>query len=130
MKKVLSAVLVCVILACSVFALTSCGNELSGTYEHDETKLHFDGDKVTYTVPATYLTPEINIDGTYEIVEDEDEKLFITLKFNIPEGLPEATLGFTTELINSINDGLANVPFFEGEDYIKINDTVYTRVND
>lgn len=126
MKKILSSILMCAILACSLFALTACSNELSGTYEGDGGKLSFDGDKVTYIIPATFLTSEMRLDGTYEIIEEEDGNTFITLKFNVPSG----SSGITTELINSINDGLLNVPFVEGEDYIKINDTIYTRVND
>lgn len=126
MKKVLSAILMCAILVCSLFALVSCGNELSGTYEGDDGKFSFDGDKVTYVIPASFLTAEMRLDGTYEIVEEEDGKTFITLKFNVPSG----SSGITTELINSINDGLVNVPFVQGEDYIKINDNVYTKVGD
>ena len=71
MKKVISIVLVCVLLACSVFALASCGKTLSGTYKDaltGLTELTFKGNKVTITVRNGSTT------ANYEIKENEDGK--------------------------------------------------------
>lgn len=74
MKKILSAVLVCVLLVGCVFTLASCGG-LSGTYEGTLCDLKFKGDKVTVIVGEHELT------GEYEIEKDDDGNKTISFDF-------------------------------------------------
>ncbi len=77
MKKTISALLVCALLVCSVFALASCGKKLSGAYESAlGTTYEFSGNKVTMTQEIPFLD-DVVIEGTYEITEDEDGKTVI-----------------------------------------------------
>ena len=77
MKKILSAVLVCVLLAACVFALASCGKTLSGKYVDalGVTAYEFSGNKVTM-----YLGQKVVAEGTYKI-EAKDDKETITFTF-------------------------------------------------
>jgi len=78
MKKILSAVLVCVLLACCVFALASCGKTLSGKYVDalGVTAYEFSGNKVTM-----YLGQKVVAEGTYKIGTNDEDKEVITFTF-------------------------------------------------
>lgn len=83
MKKIISAVLVCVLLVCSVFALASCGKTLSGKYEAElglaEVTYEFGAfGKVTCTVDPI-VGDDAVYEGKYEFNEDGD-KITITLE--------------------------------------------------
>ncbi len=80
MKRTLSLILAVAMLACVVLTLVSCGG-LSGTYEfqtignlgaHD---LKFSGSKVTVIIGDNEL------EGTYEITEDEEGNKKISFDF-------------------------------------------------
>lgn len=80
MKKIVSTVLVCVLLVCSLFALVSCDNMLIGTYEADwgivEVKYEFGPfGKVTCTVEPIYGEDSV-YEGKYKIDGDEIEFTF------------------------------------------------------
>ena len=74
MKKILSALLVCVLLVGCVITLVSCGG-LSGTYEGTLCDLKFKGDKVTVIIGDNELT------GKYEIEEDDKGNKTISFDF-------------------------------------------------
>ena len=81
MKRIVSALLVCVLLAACVFTLASCGKTLSGTYKGSGilsgTSYAFDGKNVTITVEVPILD-DIEISGTYEITKnDKDEDVIV-----------------------------------------------------
>ena len=116
MKKVLSAVLACVLVLGMMFTLVSCGKKLSGAYEAEvdialasyEVTYDFSGSKVEVTRKSTLLGASFEpvvINGTYEIAEDEEGKLTITFEYEGKED--EVVKGGT-------------FAFEEGEDYIKI----------
>ena len=99
MKKILSAVLVCVLLVGCVFALASCGKTLSGEYKLDATgeiagiksgvvtTYKFSGSKVTLTID-TYVANNkstVEYDGKYTI-EEVDEDYEITFTFTDEDG--------------------------------------------
>ncbi len=72
MKKIISAVLVCVLLLGTVFTLASCG--ISGTYENGATTIKFSGSKVVITDSVEILGAVTT--KTYEAkykIEDADE---------------------------------------------------------
>ena len=90
MKKTISAVLVCVLLLSCVFALTSCGKILNGTYEFKLT----DDNKTTYdfsmnkctkttTMGAIGFTKSETVEGKYEINEVEEGKFEITFTWDV-----------------------------------------------
>ena len=121
MKKIVSLVLVSVMLVGMLFALTACGKTLSGSYEAElsifgqstSTTYTFKGSKVEVvnktTVLGTVNTTEFA--GTYEITENDD-------------GTMEITLSFETE-DDTVKSG--TYTFVEGEDYIKIGGVQYNK---
>lgn len=81
MKKIVSALLVCVLLVGCMLSLASCGKTLNGTYKGtgllSGTSYAFDGNKVTITVEVPILE-DIVLEGTYEITKnDKDEEVII-----------------------------------------------------
>lgn len=88
MKKIISAVLVCVLLACTLFALASCGKTLSGEYQDalKLTTLKFSGSNVTITVDNV-IGDDTVLEGKYAITEDEENegKYIITFTFDDEE---------------------------------------------
>lgn len=74
MKKIISALLVCMLLAACMLTLASCG-PLSGTYEGVICDLTFSGNKVTATID------DESIEGTYEVKETEDGDKTISFDF-------------------------------------------------
>ena len=87
MKKIISALLVCVLLVGCVFALASCGKTLSGKYKTGSGVLgktyEFNGNKVTITYFV--LGTENSIEGTYEITKNDEEKDVIIFTFDAEE---------------------------------------------
>ena len=89
MKKIVSAVLVCVLMLSCVLALASCAKVITGTYEHIYGS-EAAGYKVTYEFSATKVTATRQVisaignleptvqNGTYEISESEDGSKTIT----------------------------------------------------
>ena len=120
MKRVISALLVCVLLVASVFAMASCGKMLSGKYALkvagiETVSFEFSGNKVSLVL----LSQEDKaIEGTYKIGENEEGNTVITLDFNDNK---EA----------SKYEG--DLPFSEGEEdgvkYIKIAGVKYTKAD-
>lgn len=83
MKKTVSAVLVCVMLMCTLFALTSCGKMFSGKYEAEtmlgDVTYEFEvGGKVIKTTEPL-LGKNQTVEGEYEFNKDGDE---VTLTFD------------------------------------------------
>ncbi len=74
MKRIVSALLVCVLLAACVFTLVSCG-PLSGTYSGTLCDLTFSGNKVTASIG------DDSIEGTYEVTEDDKGNKSISFDF-------------------------------------------------
>ena len=78
MKKIVSALLVCILLVGTLFTLVSCGGGLSGTYKGNniitQFDLKFSGKNVTVIVGDKELK------GTYEIKENDDKET-ITFDF-------------------------------------------------
>ncbi len=76
MKKILSSVLACVLVLCTVFTLASCSKRLSGTYKSNEiagsyTSFEFEGNKVYLKVVVLGMTSDEAIEGTYSIDGDK-----------------------------------------------------------
>lgn len=83
MKKTISAILVCVLLVCTLLTLVSCGKSLSGTYASetalgDVTYEFALGGKVTKTTNPLIGKSE-TVEGKYEFNDDGTK---ITLTFN------------------------------------------------
>ncbi len=120
MKRIISALLVCVLLVASVFAMASCGKILSGKYSLEvlgvETvAFEFSGNKVSLIL----LSQEDKaIEGTYKISENDKGETVITLDF---DGDKDA----------SKYEG--DLPFSDGDDdgvkYIKIAGVKYTKAD-
>lgn len=121
MKKILSAVLVCVLLVGCVFALASCGKTLSGKYKLDaligSKTYEFSGSKVEITYEVGGF--EKSIEGEYKIAENDDGDLEITFTFAEDE--------------EDADDYKGTFSFAEGtegdESYIKIGGAKYVKVD-
>lgn len=119
MKKIISAVLVCVLLMCCVFALASCG-KLSGTYKDaaNITTFEFSGSKVTLRID-NIIGEDTVLEGKYEITEDEEGKQTITFTFDSEDDEADAWE--------------APMSFLEGKEgdveYIKIGIFKYNKVD-
>jgi len=111
MKKVLSAILVCVLLVGTMFTLVSCGNSLSGTYEGLLFDLKFKGSKVTIIVKDEEV-----LTGTYEI-EGKDDDMTISFDF-VDEDKANEDEKEALKLIDSLLDG--DIPFEKDGDTIKL----------
>lgn len=116
--KVLALTLVAVMLLCT---FASCAKKLSGDYTGEvnfivgkaSVTYSFSGSKVTVTSKTTVLgnVNTTTYEGTYEITENDDESMEITLTFeNGDDNIKSGT--YTLE---------------EGEDYIKIAGIQYTK---
>ncbi len=124
MKKTvikLAAIMLAVVMMSCMFA--SCAKKLSGSYGADaslfgqgvDVTYTFSGSKVTVTSKVTLLgqvdTKEIK--GTYEIAENADGSMEITLDFE--------------EETATLRDG--TYTFDQGEDYIKIAGVKYSKLD-
>ena len=115
MKKIISAVLVCMLLVGCVLALASCSKMLSGTYREDlagNVEYKFVGNKVTKTTDKIIGGDEVK-EGTYSISEADDGSKSITFEF---EGEAAETHRFV--------EGEEN-----GQKYIKIGLLKYNKVD-
>lgn len=94
MKKTISAVLVCVLLACTLLTLASCGKSLSGKYTA-EVDLLVGKASVTYefgafgkvTITTNSLGKETVQEGKYELNDAADE---ITIILEDKDGKEES----------------------------------------
>ena len=80
MKKILYAVLVCVLLVCTLLTLVSCGKSLSGTYKYDGLTYNVTYEfgafgKVTKTTDPL-VGDNVIEEGKYEFNEDGTEITF------------------------------------------------------
>ena len=118
MKKLLCAVLVVVL----VLSLAACGKTLKGTYEAEIDALvlkytasyTFSGNKVTAIKKTTTIlgtVDTVTLEGKYEIAENSDGSMEITLNFETAD--------------DEIKSG--TYTFEEGENYIKIAGIQYNK---
>lgn len=118
MKKLLCAVLVVVM----VLSLAACGKTLKGTYEAEidafvlkyTATYEFSGSKVEVTKKTTTIlgtVDTVNFSGTYEIAENDDGSMEITISLESED--------------DQIKSG--TYTFEEGEDYIKIAGVQYNK---
>ena len=112
MKRILSAILLCAVLVCSLLTLWSCGGPLSGKYEGDVFDLKFSGNNVTASVEGISVT----ISGTYEIKEKTDGSKTITFDFVSEDLAQEGSM--LLNLIDVIME--PDLAFEEDGDTIKI----------
>lgn len=119
MKKTVSTILVCVLLACTLLTLASCGKSLSGKYEADLSILgtytyEFGAfGKVTKTVDPI-AGDNIVTEGKYEINEAGDK---ITFTFENEDGVEESeTVSFAEVTKNDVK-------------YLEIGGVQYTKVD-
>ncbi len=123
MKKTtfkLAAVMLAMLMMTCIFA--SCGKKLAGSYQSDATFLGqgmnviytFKGSKFEATNKITFLGKVTSdaVTGTYEIVENADGSMEITLDFDEETGVFE--------------DG--TYTFSEGEGFIKIAGVTYSQL--
>ena len=125
MKKIISAVLVCVLLVGCIFALASCAKTLNGTYEMGSgvagASYTFKGSNVTITYK--FLGTETEIKGTYVISEDEEKGQIITI--TIADEDAEADDADKYEGVHTLVEGT------EGDKkFIKIDGVQYNKVED
>ena len=133
MKKFLSAVLVCLLLVGSVFALAACGdeknNKLSGTYEGHGLTLIFSGDNVT--VEIIDMAVRCRLNGEYEI---KDKKGKLAIEFSFDDADEESEDGYTEEQLKVIDklesldtDFFTLQPFEKSGSSIKIGVLTFTK---
>ena len=119
MKKLASAILVCVMLLSCLLTLASCSRSLSGTYENTSfavtTSYKFEAKKVSisYSLGGFSYT----YDGEYEIKDNDEGKTVIVFTFG-DDGAAKYEGEF--DFAQGTEDG---------KPYIKIGGTQYTKVN-
>lgn len=113
MKRVVSAVLVCALLLCSVFALVACGG-ISGTYVVEEFGIELAKFKFSGSSVSILVNDKVAVEGTYELSEDDNGNQIISFDFNYDEDD-----GFVLELVSEIISG--NALYEKGDGFIKIN---------
>jgi len=123
MKKIISAILVCVLLLGCVCTLASCGKTLSGKYELVITKdntvtYEFSFNKYTKTTKTGVLgyAKEDVVEGTYKIEEVEENEFEITFTWEGDGEEKSETVSFT--------EGEEN-----GEKYIKLGGLTFVKVD-
>ncbi len=126
MKKILSAVLVCALLVCSVFALASCGGGLSGTYELGDTYTEkFMGYEVSFTAKHQYVFSGNSVTVKTVVDTNVDELDFGMLQSTV-EGLVNAAVELANTEVTATyeiteEDGVKTITFTysdsEGDDY-------------
>lgn len=123
MKKIISLVLVCVLLVGCVFALASCAKTLNGTYrlgdEDNGATYEFKGNTVKLT--TTVFGFGKDTEGTYEIKENEDKELILTITWADDDD-------------DASNDKKTDYVLVEGVEgntkYIKLDTTKYNKVEE
>ena len=112
--KVLALVLV-VVMICGI--LVACGNKPSGKYSADlvlwNRTYEFKGNKVSVTSTGKISGKSTTVEGTYEIVENEDDSLQIKFAWD------------SEDRENEIFNGAWAYEI--GDDYIKIAGVKYTK---
>lgn len=118
MKKVLSALIVCVLVLGSLLSLVSCGQTISGTYE-GEVDLYIAKYTVTYAFNGNSAEITSTVSGaggsytsdpvtaTYEIKEDENGNKTITFDYgdaDTEDSMPEE--GVALSFSEGIEDGV------------------------
>ena len=113
MKRTLSLILAIAMLACVALTLVSCG--LSGTYEGTLFDLKFSGSKVTIIVGDGENAKELQ--GTYEITENDDGKQYIAFDF-----IDEEEADDDQKSVLKVADAIlgSKLPFSEEDGTIKI----------
>ena len=132
MKKILSAVLVCVLMLSCALALASCAKIVTGTYEHVYGS-EAAGYKVTYAFSGTKvevsrqlvsaigsLNPTVK-NGTYEIIESEDGSKTITFTWDSSENNEDgvAESGVSLSFSEGTKDGKAFIEI-GGVEFVKV----------
>ncbi len=104
MKKIVSSVLVCVLLACTLLTLVSCGKTVSGTYKLSITESNYEVlefgmfGKVTKstTTGAFGYTNTQTVEGKYEITETGENEYSITFTWDAEDGEEINTVSFSS----------------------------------
>lgn len=121
MKKIISAILVCVLLVGCMFTLASCGNKPSGAYEATVEVL---GQKVTTTYDFGGKKVEITIKTTVlGSVNTETSEA----KYEINETSDGLEITFITEVDGE--EKSQTYTYEKGDGYIKIGGVEYTKVD-
>lgn len=123
MKKIISTVLVCALLVCTLFTLASCSKKISGIYEREDSLFGVTVATTTYVFEANgkvtiKIDPVVGDDtiqeGEYEFNKEGDK---ITFYFENEDGEVNAK----------------TVPFVEGSEgdvkYIKLDGVQYDKVD-
>lgn len=117
MKRIISAVLVCVLLVGAMFSLASCGNMLVGKYELDLAVVEIEYEFALLNKVTVKGSPIVGddyvIEGTYKIAEND-------------KGETEITFTFEKE-----NDDVKSgtFSFSKADDYIKIGGVKYEKAD-
>ena len=122
MKRILSALLVCVLLVGCVLSMASCAKRLSGKYSADVfgagTTMTFDGKDVKIAITVPLVGEVASLDATYEIKDGK-------ISFDIADE-EEVTNAVAKKVIASLE---TPVDFEEGDNYIKIGGAKYEKVD-
>ena len=123
MKKTLRILALALALVTVMAVFASCGKKLSGTYSAEVfgtgTSMTFDGKNVKIAINVTILGEVASMDATYKIKDDK-----ITFEIANEEEV-------TNELAKQVSAALEEpADFEEGDDYIKIGETKYTKKAD
>ena len=121
MKNAVRIIAVLLLVCMLGMTFVGCGKKLSGTYSAEidafvikyTADYKFSGSKVTVTKTVSALVGDAKtttIEGTYEIIENEDDTMSIKFEFETED--------------DQIKSG--TVKFEEGEDYIKMAGIKYT----
>ena len=116
MKKTVSAILVCLLIVGSLFALVSCSKTLSGTYKGEidftgvYTEAEFTGKVVKFKSGITSVIGNLAsiTEATYEIVTNEDQTMSIT--FTYAEGqTPHSVFNGTKTFAEGVENGVSYI---------------------
>lgn len=110
MKKTISAILVCVLLACTMLTLVSCGNMVLGTYKYTFSESNYEVyefgmfGKVTKstTTGAFGYTNTKTVEGKYEITETGENTYSISFTWETEEGEKIETLDYASGEENGV----------------------------
>ena len=123
MKKTLRILALALALVTVLAVFASCGKKLSGTYSADflgtGTQMTFDGENVKIAITVTFIGEVASIDATYTIKGDKISFDFVNED--------EITNDSAKKVIAALE---APATFEEGDDYIKIGETKYTKKAD
>ena len=114
MKKTVSAILVCLLIVGSLFALVSCSKTLSGTYKGEVnlaitsvyTEAEFTGKVVKFTSGIGNLASIT--EATYEIVTNEDQTMSITFTY-AEDQTPHSVFNGTKTFAEGVENGVSYI---------------------